>query len=192
MTSDPTSGDRSEPALDRRGFLLGGAAFVALGGGLWALYRQLADADATGDGAPVPDVRTGDPQQGWSELTSLVDGKGRGAYAVHAILLASGEVLVIGGAATDFFEFLLDPTASGPKATVVPLKLPMEQRLDYLECAGHAYLVDGRLLIAGGSRTDGDENEQGLAYAVLFDPADGSWTRMEEEMAGGGGAGIRP
>ena len=41
----------------------------------------------------------------------------------------------------------------------------------WLFCAGHDFLPDGRLLVAGGHITDG----HGLPNTTLFDPASGTW-----------------
>ena len=49
-----------------------------------------------------------------------------------------------------------------------------------LFCAGHAYLPDGRLLVAGGHLTDGD----GIDYAGTYDHATNTWTPLPD-MNGG-------
>ena len=43
-----------------------------------------------------------------------------------------------------------------------------------LFCAGHAYLPDGRLLVAGGHLTDGD----GIDYAGTYDHRTNTWTPL--------------
>ena len=47
-------------------------------------------------------------------------------------------------------------------------------------CSGHAFLPDGRLLVAGGAIVDGD----GLKNASLYDPVGNDWTAVDDMNAG--------
>jgi galactose oxidase len=49
-----------------------------------------------------------------------------------------------------------------------------------LFCAGHTFLADGRLLVAGGHDKDG----QGKPYARIFDPASNTWATIADMNAG--------
>lgn len=165
--------------MDRRTFIKRGLVSVAAAGaGYWAA-GVIGDRTVPARPFTLPTPRA----PTWSRLSRLVDGRRRGAYPVHSILLPSGDVLMIGGAADTFFEFLFDPSNSHSIITVESLPLPLKEPSDYLECAGHAYLADGRLLLAGGSRSKG--GEKGLNYSLLFDPAGERWTRINHDMAGG-------
>jgi hypothetical protein len=162
--------------VERRTFLkLGALSIPALGGG-WAaaairsLGSQAVAAPPGGADAGV-----------WGSLVDLVDGTGSSAYGVHGVLLSTGQVLMAGGAGHRYNEFLLDPAHLSSTTAVTAMELPTDQPRDYLLCGGNAPLADGRVLFAGGSRP-GDEV---LPYSMLFDPTDGSWTRIRPNMAGG-------
>ena len=49
-----------------------------------------------------------------------------------------------------------------------------------LFCSGHAFLPDGRLLVAGGHITDGD----GLDQACVYDHTTGTWTALPTLRSG--------
>lgn len=49
-----------------------------------------------------------------------------------------------------------------------------------LFCSGHAFLPDGRLLVAGGSRG----SQRGAPEAGIYDPAMNAWTRLPDMNAG--------
>jgi galactose oxidase len=166
--------------INRRRFLKLGVISLGLSSvGYW-ITDHLTESSRAGAERPP----SGQPQSGpWSRLFRLVDRRGRGAYPVHSILLPSGRMLMIGGAAHRFFEFYFDPGSHAQMLTVEPLPLPVDKLTDYFECAGHAYLADGRLLLAGGSRSEG--GEQGLRYSMLFDPRGETWSKIERDMAGG-------
>ena len=71
--------------------------------------------------------------------------------AVHSVLLRTGQVLIIAGSGNDrerfeagtFTSMLWDPTT----ATIERVDTP-----DDLFCGGHAFLPDGNVLVAGGTR----------------------------------------
>jgi galactose oxidase len=100
--------------------------------------------------------------------------------AIHTTLLPDGRLLVWGrrdhpGDTMDEHActpFVWDPVTRTSTPTAQP------QRADgstvNLFCAGHAYLPDGRLLVAGGHLYDGD----GIDYAGTFDHRTGTWTPL--------------
>jgi hypothetical protein len=106
---------------------------------------------------------------------------------VHVALLHTGKVLSFGGSGNERHHLaaplpaeLWDPT-TGALTTV-------DQPLDGdLFCVGHAFLPDGRLLVAGG--THGYEGDwrpfgitlppfAGLEHSYTFDPTTERWTRV--------------
>ena len=46
-------------------------------------------------------------------------------------------------------------------------------------CSGHAFLADGRLLVAGGHISNG----WGYPYASLYDPLTGAWTSLPKSLS---------
>lgn len=86
--------------------------------------------------------------------------------AVHTHLLPTGKVLF-----TSEFAFGDDPRIWDPATdefTAVP-------GVDYNPfCAGHSFLADGTLLVAGGHAA----SHVGLSYASIFDPATSTWSRI--------------
>src|SRR3954471_24666344 len=95
--------------------------------------------------------------------------------AVHAALLHTGKVLLIAGSGNDPDEF-----AAGSFKTAIYDPATGTLRSDIatpydLFCAGHAFLPDGRLLVAGG--TSAYENKatgtpyKGEKRVRIFDPA---------------------
>ncbi len=107
--------------------------------------------------------------------------------AVHAAVLHTGEVLLVEGSGNDQLRFdaksfsttIWDPTANTFR------KVPAT--FDFF-CGGHAFLPDGRLLIAGGTRKyevladkspDGKKHEfLGLADATVFDPVTATYSKV--------------
>ncbi len=98
--------------------------------------------------------------------------------AVHAIVLPNRLVLMWGrrdrpDQSLDEREctpFLWDPLTRGVKDTPQP-EMADGTKVN-LFCSGHAFLSDGRLLVAGGHRSDGD----GLDQTALYDPGGNTWT----------------
>jgi hypothetical protein len=164
--------------VDRRSFLkLGALSIPALGGG-WigaAMRSPSGPRSITPSGVARSDEGT------WGPLIGLADQSAAKAYAVHGVLLPTGQVLMAGGVGHSYIEFMLDPSATASTITVEPMSVPTDRPGHYLLCGGHAPLADGRLLIAGGS-APGDTV---LRYARLFDPLDQTWTRIRPDMAGG-------
>jgi hypothetical protein len=102
-----------------------------------------------------------------------------GSRSIHAALLRTGKVLLMAGSGNDkknfdvkrFESVLWDPRAN----TFQKLYTPWD-----IFCAGHAFLPNGDLLIAGGTKAyevlgqdapDGKKKEfEGLKDSYLFDP----------------------
>ncbi|MBA2961007.1 MULTISPECIES: galactose oxidase-like domain-containing protein [Ramlibacter] len=88
---------------------------------------------------------------------------------VHNVYLPNGTIMMVGrfqnqalwDPVNQFIEVLSNPNYD-------------------LFCAGHAYLPDGRVLLAGGHRAD----FVGLAQASIYDPKTNSWTRAPDMNAG--------
>ena len=88
--------------------------------------------------------------------------------ATHTHLLPTGVVMFFGEFESGDSSYLWDPT------TDVLTPLP---RAGYnIFCAGHSFLGDGRLMVAGGHA----DLHVGLAQASLFDPFTNSWTRLPD------------
>jgi PKD repeat protein len=80
--------------------------------------------------------------------------------AVHLALLPNGKVLAFG---RDGDEYVWNPATNGFSAVPAP---------SWVFCAGHDFLPDGRLLMAGGHLDD----DKGIADANIFDYVTQSWT----------------
>lgn len=93
--------------------------------------------------------------------------------AVHAALMRTGKVLLIAGSGNDRDSF-----AAGTFRTAVydPVSDSFNTNITTpydLFCSGHAFLPDGRLLVAGGTAAYQDATHQwyGEKRATIFDPA---------------------
>jgi hypothetical protein len=94
-------------------------------------------------------------------------------YASTALhLLPTGKVLFFGAAYTGTDTRLWDP-ATG---TTSLIPLPGYN----VFCAGHAFLADGRLLVAGGHIS----NDVGLPHASTYDSVNNTWTPGPDMNAG--------
>lgn len=96
-----------------------------------------------------------------------------GFYPVHNHVLPTGKVMVWGGDSNGSNAKLWDPATQALTAL---------GQIGYNAfCAGHAFLSDGRLFVAGGHKsTSGD----GLPYASLYNPFSNSWARVPNMNAG--------
>ncbi len=110
---------------------------------------------------------------------------------VHMAVLPTGKVLAFGGSGNDP-PHLRDPHPAEILDLETETIHTVPQRLDGdLFCAGHAFLADGRLLVAGG--TYGYPLPlirkylplfAGLEQAYAFDPWTESWTRLPDMSRG--------
>ncbi len=89
--------------------------------------------------------------------------------AAHASLLANGTVL--------FWPTADTPQIYDPVAKTFASAMPAS--FDIFS-SGHAFLPDGRLLVAGGFKT----NKVGLLNASIYDPVSNSWTDLPDMNAG--------
>ena len=141
-------------------------------------------AAGTGD-APAPAAEAGEWELADRTFAHL---------PVHAALLHSGKVLAFGGSGNDETSLrsphpaeLFDPRSGTVETVEGPLA-------GDVFCAGHSFLPDGRLLVAGGTyRYDGDTNLvgllnfppfSGLDHAYLFEPEAERWTRTHDPHRG--------
>jgi galactose oxidase len=146
-----------------------GLTLVAAGGALRALWGRLGRVRASLGGVTSPrEVGRWDPVFPLSNV------------AIHTHLLPDGRVLFWGrrdDPAGSMNEHSCTPHVWDP-ATATSTPTPQPRRADgttvNLFCAGHAYLPDGRLLVAGGHLTDGD----GIDHACTYDHRTNTWTPL--------------
>ncbi len=111
-----------------------------------------------------------------------VDGQWSGPFglpliAIHSSLLPTGQVLLFSAehGVPGIHAWILDPLTLGLNNVPPPAGWN-------LDCAGHSYLPDGRLLVAGGTLRFNPLLGSDRAY--LFDPFSSQWVRIED-MADG-------
>ena len=99
--------------------------------------------------------------------------------AIHMHLLPTGEVLLWPGEEGPThgtkgyqFAFIWNPTTGATRQ--------VDNRRSDVFCSGHAFMPDGRLLVAGGHIADG----KGRRETNIFDPFKRSWTRAADMNAG--------
>ena len=110
----------------------------------------------------------------WSETFPLPN------VGIHAHLLSNGLVLMWGrrdDPARSLDEhactpFLWDWRTGG--VTTTPSPTAADGSSVNLFCAGHSYLPDGRLFVAGGHLVDGD----GISQSCVYDPRAGTWRTL--------------
>lgn len=136
--------------------------------------------DALGFGLPEECSMHGCPEvdldrcKGAGQWEQLPDSE---VFVVHAALLHTGKVLLFSGRAEQYHlpadypleSRLFDPVANSQTTQVVG---------ENLFCAGHTFLNDGRLLVAGGDRDTGTR----IASTHVFDPGAESWTKLPNDM----------
>lgn len=111
-----------------------------------------------------------------------INSKKMSVNSVHAALLHTGKVLIIAGSGNNeknfnagtFETILWDPENNTFKEVETPWDV---------FCAGHAFLPDGKLLIAGGTKEYEDltqnpkQDYKGLKDSYIFDPVEERYTR---------------
>ncbi len=120
----------------------------------------------------VPDSGSGRP---------VVGGLQPSADAIHAAVLPTGKVLLFSAeyGVPGIHGYVFDPTSipGTPVLTNVPPPSPWNPN-----CAGHSFLPDGRLLVAGG--TLGLNPTRGPKTAYIFDPYNEQWVQIAHMRAG--------
>jgi hypothetical protein len=103
--------------------------------------------------------------------------------AVHAALLRNGKVLLVAGSGNDrgyfdagtFKTSIWDPTTEQFQTVSTPWDA---------FCAGHAFLPDGKLLVAGGTTAypgpDTNDANAGSPRTYVFDPTTNQYTRKPD------------
>ena len=116
-------------------------------------------------------ARPGVAQQGaWSTVNPLP------YFPVHSHLLPTGKVMIW----TGYLDTFNDPRSWDPANQSVSTLTPPGYNIF---CAGHAFLADGRLFVAGGHI----QNFVGLANASIYDPfgnPPNKWTALPAMNAG--------
>lgn len=129
----------------------------------------------------------------WSRQQSVIEEQGRWDIAkhdspvnsVHAALLHTGKVLLIAGSGNNEEEFdaksfrtvIWDPITGEFKEVPTPWDA---------FCAGHVFLPDGKLLVAGGTGRYEDllktprENYTGLKDSYIFDPVTERYEKVSD------------
>lgn len=101
--------------------------------------------------------------------------------AIHSAVLPTGKVLMFSAehGVPGIHGWLLDPASipGTPVLTEVPPPAPWNP-----DCAGHSFLPDGRLLVAGG--TLGFNPLLGSKLAFIFNPFSEQWLQIEDMRAG--------
>jgi galactose oxidase len=160
----PATGEAGDLTLPARGS--GGSASVTrlvtlTTGDVRLAYQgtRIADAANVGGACAPPTPTVPEPMASTGEWSAPFAWP---VVAVHLHLLPDGRVLSWGRTGD---PQIWDPATGGftaaPTATDV-------------FCAGHGFLPDGRLLVAGGHISD----FHGLPDANLFDPSTGAWTSL--------------
>ncbi|HYB36023.1 MAG TPA: galactose oxidase-like domain-containing protein [Mycobacterium sp.] len=133
-------------------------------------------------------IETPDKRGQWGDLFTLLN------VGIHAHMLPTGLVLMWGRRDNPQQSLDTDPASPlapglppAPPATCTPFlwnpangdltptpqpTLPDGKTNANLFCSGHAFLPDGRLLVAGGHLAD----SHGLNQATIYDPAANTWT----------------
>jgi hypothetical protein len=161
---------------DRRWLLTRlGSASVGVLSTRWTAVRPSAAAslpsprfcDITTDQSSPPAAAFGPdlPSEVGGEWSPPVPGP-HGVVGVHAVLLHTGQVLVVEGTRAATWR-----PDDGAATRVDP---PVD-----LFCCGHAQLPDGRIFFAGGAKTGPPPT-----WTAIYDPVTGSWSRGPDMRQG--------
>ncbi len=101
--------------------------------------------------------------------------------AIHSAVLPTGKVLLFSAehGVPGIHGWLFDPASIPGTPILINVPPPAPWNPD---CAGHSFLPDGRLLVAGG--TLGFNPLLGSKLAFIFDPLTEQWTQIEDMRAG--------
>jgi hypothetical protein len=128
-------------------------------------HANWAEARVTcGSVSPTASLGRWDPPMAWPIV------------AIHASLLPNGKVITwnAGDQPLQVTKAdLFDPVSSSHSSVAI--------NTANLFCAGHTFLPDGRLLVAGGHLVN---NGDGIAQTNLFDYRNNAWTRGQDMNAG--------
>ena len=117
---------------------------------------------------------------------------------VHVALLHTGKVLAFGGSGNDETHLtkphpaeIFEPDAQGGQIEGTVFEISNRNINSDIFCAGHAFLPNGQLLIAGGTyRYDGSifgipiPPFSGLDHSYIFDPIELAWSRVDNMSYG--------
>lgn len=151
----------------------------------------------TGDWAISNDVeQTAAMRQRIASEYSLAD-VGAEVLAIHAAVLHTGKVLYFGGSqysniqpgspgyeAVTNSTRLWNPANNDVELEDTPMRGDIPSRFHDLFCGGHAFLADGRLLVAGGyggilnRANTGQAANTGLRNTAIYNPVTGQWTAV--------------
>lgn len=100
-------------------------------------------------------------------------------FAVHGAVLNTGKVVLFSGRAEQYHlpaDYPLESALYDP-STNTQTNQPFGENLF---CAGHTFLADGRLLVAGGDRPTGGGAR--IASTHVFDPSTETWSKLPNDM----------
>lgn len=135
------------------------------------------DSEVAAQGAPFTfSVESSAVRGQWGPVFAIPN------VGIHSSVLPNGKVLMWGrrdnpGDSLDVHEctpFVWDPQSGTVTDTPQPTRA--DGTKVNLFCAGHAFLPDGRLLVAGGHWADGD----GVNQACIYDWRTNQWTATDE------------
>src|SRR5690349_12610047 len=165
MQSNVATSSWPRPARSALQLLFAAAAAIATIRCSVPAEMALQDADPEAPPAavepPPPAARLEATTGQWSPVITWPQS------AVHTHLLPTGKVLFTSEFAFGDAPLIWDPSTD---------QIVSAPGVDYNPfCAGHSFLADGRLLVAGGHN---DRSHFGLSYASLFDPFTSTWSRI--------------
>jgi hypothetical protein len=134
-------------------------------GGTWRMSVKAVSGSAHFT-ATVISTPTTDPSQmgSWSAPVTLP----AGIVGVHAVVLRTGKVLLVGGGGGVPAAYVLDPVGLHGTTVNPP---------DNVFCGGETLLADGRVFFAGGLLAPAPALAAGITATDLFDPTTETWTQ---------------
>jgi hypothetical protein len=157
-------------------------------GGAWTEWamRKTGDWVVTNDVAQTDQVK-----QRIAKEHNLLN-VGSEILAIHAATLPTGKILYFGGSQYSNIQpgnpdyesvanstRLWNPINNNVEFEETPKRGDNSSRFHDIFCGGHAYLPDGRLLVAGGYggilKRQGNDANTGLRNTSIYDPFTGKW-----------------